>query len=265
MSHHRSTALTPSSAASKKPVEDPRTAESDSDEDWVENDAASLEEHPMPTGWRHRATWLYLLHLLASLAAIIASFILSADALYSARHPDVLLDCDLNAKVSCSTVAQSWQAEIIKLGNLSFPNAYFGIAAESVFITIAVLRTLSRDLPTLVRAMRLAGKPGSIAVCILAALTVLVRHQRPVPVVHPSDVLNDHSVHGTFPRNSYGARAAEPPAQARHLLPAWRGPVGGCGVDRGYRRRHPCCGWVRYFLMTCIGLSSCHVVTLPLQ
>ena len=126
-------------------------------------------------------------------------------------------------------------------------------------------RTLPRNLPTLVRAMRLAGKPGSITVCILAALTVLVRHQRPLPVVHPSDVLNDYSVHGTFPRNSYGARAAEPPAQARHLLPAWRGPVGGCGVDRGYRRRHPCCGWVRYFLMTCIGLSSCHVVTLPLQ
>lgn len=139
MSHHRSTALASSSAASKIPVEESLTAESDSDEDWVEDDAASLEEHPMPTGWRHRATWLYLLHLLASLAAIIASFILSADALYSARHPDVLLDCDLNAKVSCSTVAQSWQAEIIKLGNLSFPNAYFGIAAESVFITIAVL------------------------------------------------------------------------------------------------------------------------------
>jgi len=102
----------------------------------TEDGDASLR---LPRGWRHRSTWLYLVYLLASVAAIIASFTLSADALYSARHPDELLNCDVNAKVSCSAVAQSWQAEIIKLGNLSFPNAFFGIAAESVFITIAVL------------------------------------------------------------------------------------------------------------------------------
>ena len=36
-------------------------------------------------------------------------------------------------------VAESWQAEFIKFAGLSFPNAFFGIAAESVFVTIAVI------------------------------------------------------------------------------------------------------------------------------
>ena len=68
-----------------------------------------------------------------------ASFILSAETLQLARHPEDALGCDVNAVVSCSAVAQSWQAEIVKFAGLSYPNAFFGIAAESVFVTIAVI------------------------------------------------------------------------------------------------------------------------------
>lgn len=94
---------------------------------------------PALTGWRHSATWTYLIMLLASAVALGASFILSAEALQLARHPETSLGCDVNAVLSCSTVAQSWQAEIVKFGGLSYPNAFFGIAAESVFVTIAVI------------------------------------------------------------------------------------------------------------------------------
>lgn len=95
----------------------------------------------MPTlrGWRHGATWTYLIMLLASAVALVVSFVLSAETLQLARNPGGKLDCDINAMLSCSSVAQSWQAEIIKFGGLSYPNAFFGIAAESVFVTIAVL------------------------------------------------------------------------------------------------------------------------------
>ena len=71
--------------------------------------------------------------------ALGASFILSAETLQLARHPEDALGCDVNAVVSCSAVAQSWQAEIVKFAGLSYPNAFFGIAAESVFVTIAVI------------------------------------------------------------------------------------------------------------------------------
>lgn len=90
-------------------------------------------------GWRHGSTWTYLVMLIASAVALIVSFVLSAETLQMARHPGEKLGCDVNGVVSCTTVAQSWQAEIIHFGNMSFPNAFFGIAAESVFVTIAVL------------------------------------------------------------------------------------------------------------------------------
>ena len=77
--------------------------------------------------------------LIASAVALGASLILSAETLQLARNPESALGCDLNSVVSCSAVAQSWQAEIAKFGGLSYPNAFFGIAAESVFITIAVI------------------------------------------------------------------------------------------------------------------------------
>lgn len=98
----------------------------------------SKERTPL-TGWRHGATWTYLIMLLASAAALLASFVLAAETLQLARHPGQALGCDVNGTLSCSAVANSWQAEIIKFGGLSYPNAFFGIAAESVFVTVAVL------------------------------------------------------------------------------------------------------------------------------
>ena len=92
-----------------------------------------------PRGWRHSATWVYLVMLVASAVALAVSFILSADTLKLARNPNQQLGCDVNAVLSCSTVAQSWQAEIVKFGGLSYPTAFFGIAAESMFVTIAVI------------------------------------------------------------------------------------------------------------------------------
>ena len=97
------------------------------------------DDYTMPRGWRHGATWTYLVMLLASAAALVVSFVLSAETLKLARNPGQKLNCDVNAVMSCSTVAESWQAEIVKFAGLSFPNAFFGIAAESVFVTVAVI------------------------------------------------------------------------------------------------------------------------------
>ncbi|WP_422614344.1 vitamin K epoxide reductase family protein [Bifidobacterium thermophilum] len=94
---------------------------------------------PALSGWRHGSTWTYLIMLIASAAALFVSFMLSAETLRLARRPNQLLGCDINSVLSCSDVARSWQAELVRLGDLSFPNAFFGIAAESVFVTIAVI------------------------------------------------------------------------------------------------------------------------------
>ncbi|OZG67313.1 vitamin K epoxide reductase family protein [Bifidobacterium eulemuris] len=101
-------------------------------------DSAIIDERPL-LGWRHSAWWTYLIMLVASAVALGASFVLAAETLQLARHPEASLGCDVNSVVSCSAVAQSWQAEIVKFGGLSYPNAFFGIAAESVFVTVAVI------------------------------------------------------------------------------------------------------------------------------
>ena len=103
------------------------------------NVVAADDDFTKPRGWRHEATWTYLIMLIASTVALFVSFILAADTLKLARNPGQKLNCDVNAVLSCSTVAESWQAEIVKFAGLSFPNAFFGIAAESVFVTIAVI------------------------------------------------------------------------------------------------------------------------------
>lgn len=102
-------------------------------------EAVGEDDYTRPRGWRHSSTWTYLIMLLASAVALVVSFVLSAETLELARNPGQKLSCDVNAVMSCSTVAQSWQAEIIKFAGLSYPNAFFGIAAESVFVTIAVI------------------------------------------------------------------------------------------------------------------------------
>lgn len=102
-------------------------------------DASASPAPQALAGWRHGATWTYLVMLIVSAVALVVSFVLSAETLQLARHPNQILSCDVNSVLSCSDVAESWQAEIVKFGGLSYPNAFFGIAAESVFVTIAVI------------------------------------------------------------------------------------------------------------------------------
>lgn len=97
--------------------------------------------------WRHSATWVYMIMLISSAIALLTSLILSSETLALARAPHKALGCDVNTVVSCSKVAQSWQAEFIRFGELSFPNAFFGIAAESVFVTLAVVGIAKVKLP----------------------------------------------------------------------------------------------------------------------
>ena len=82
--------------------------------------------------YRHRWTWIET--GLSSLFGLVAAVVLSMDALAIAANPDVVFSCDISAKISCGAVGRSWQATL--LGDL--PNAYLGMIAEPVIITVAV-------------------------------------------------------------------------------------------------------------------------------
>lgn len=80
---------------------------------------------------RHR--WTFVEMLLSSIASLVAALVLSVEAWLLAKDPDAIFSCDVSSKISCGTVAESWQATL-----LGFPNAYLGLIFESVVITIAL-------------------------------------------------------------------------------------------------------------------------------
>lgn len=82
---------------------------------------------------RHTNGWIFGAMLLSACLSLIASFVLSVDAVRQAANPSAVLSCDLNAVISCGTVAASWQAHLF-----GFPNAFLGLVAEPVVITIAI-------------------------------------------------------------------------------------------------------------------------------
>lgn len=82
---------------------------------------------------RHSNAWIFGTMLVSACLSLLASFVLSVDALTLAADPGASLACNINAVISCGTVGASWQAHLF-----GFPNAYLGMLAEPVVITIAV-------------------------------------------------------------------------------------------------------------------------------
>lgn len=80
---------------------------------------------------RHRGAFIEM--LVSSVIGLVASFVLSVDALILAADPNAIFSCDINTKISCGTVGTSWQANF-----LGFPNAYLGLITEPIVITLAV-------------------------------------------------------------------------------------------------------------------------------
>lgn len=82
---------------------------------------------------RSSRSFIFATMLVSACLSLVASLVLSADAVVLAADPGAQLSCDINAVVSCGTVAKAWQASV-----LGFPNAFLGLVAEPVVITIAV-------------------------------------------------------------------------------------------------------------------------------
>jgi uncharacterized membrane protein len=82
---------------------------------------------------RHANAWIFGTMLFSSCLSLIASFVLSIEAVHLAANPNANLSCDINTVISCGTVANAWQSHVF-----GFPNAFLGLVAEPVVITIAV-------------------------------------------------------------------------------------------------------------------------------
>ncbi len=82
---------------------------------------------------RQTDAWLYWVIMLAAGASLVASFVLSVDAIALAADENAQLGCNINQVVSCGAVGVSWQANL-----LGFPNSFLGLISEPVLIAVGL-------------------------------------------------------------------------------------------------------------------------------
>lgn len=85
---------------------------------------------------------IFGLLLAGSLIGLIASTVLTYEAIVIAKQSDAVLSCDLNAAISCGSVARHWSSTL-----LGFPNSFIGMIAMPVFATIAVAGLARTQFP----------------------------------------------------------------------------------------------------------------------
>ena len=79
---------------------------------------------------------------LGSGLGLLASFVLSIEALELAKNSHAVLSCDFSSALSCSAVANHWSAAI-----LGFPNSFIGVMTLPVMVTIAVALLAGTKFP----------------------------------------------------------------------------------------------------------------------
>ena len=90
----------------------------------------SYEAEAARRAWRRRTS---LEMIISGFIGLVTSFVLSIEAWQLAADSSTRFGCDISSVLSCSTVAQTWQARI-----LGFPNAFLGIFFEAVVLAISV-------------------------------------------------------------------------------------------------------------------------------
>ena len=90
----------------------------------------SYETEDARRAWRRRTS---LEMIISGSIGLFTSFVLSIEAWQLAADSSARFGCDISSVLSCSTVAQTWQARI-----LGFPNAFLGIFFEAVVLAISV-------------------------------------------------------------------------------------------------------------------------------
>lgn len=77
--------------------------------------------------------WIFATMLIGALLSLLASFVLSVEAVELARNPNAVLSCSVNIVLNCATVGIHPSASL-----WGFPNSFLGLIAEPVVITVAI-------------------------------------------------------------------------------------------------------------------------------
>ena len=158
--------------------------------------ADGVDHPPGPRVQRYQVG-AFIEMLVSSILGLIASLVLSIDAIKLADDPLSDLSCNISDKISCATVGLSEQANL-----LGFPNAFLGLMTEPVVITIAVAALGGVRFPRWFMCSAQVVLLDRAGLRVLAVLRGVLRDRRPVPVVpahhrdhHPGVRLDDPHQH----------------------------------------------------------------------
>ena len=77
--------------------------------------------------------WIFTSMLVGAVLSLLASFVLSVEAIEIAKNPNAQLSCSVNIVLNCATVAAHPSATF-----MGFPNSFIGMMAEPVVIAVAI-------------------------------------------------------------------------------------------------------------------------------
>jgi len=92
--------------------------------------------------------WIFASMLVGSIASLVASFVLSVEAVELAKNPDAILNCSINVVLNCATVGLHPSAYLF-----GFPNSFLGLIAEPIVITVAIAGLAGVKFPRLFMAV----------------------------------------------------------------------------------------------------------------
>ena len=88
--------------------------------------------------------WIFGSMLVGALLSLLASFVLSVEAVELAANPNADLACSINIILNCATVGVHESAHMF-----GFPNSFLGLIAEPVVITVAIAGLAGVKFPRL--------------------------------------------------------------------------------------------------------------------
>lgn len=77
--------------------------------------------------------WIFTTMLISAVLSLIASLVLSIEAIHLAKDPGAALSCSINEIINCASVMKHPSADLF-----GFPNSFLGLIAEPVVITVAI-------------------------------------------------------------------------------------------------------------------------------
>lgn len=99
----------------------------------------------------------YVLHgvvmLVAGLMGLASSIMLTLEAYWSSLSRSYIPSCDINATISCSKVAASWQAALLNFQGHPIPNSIIGIPVFTVICFAGFLYAFKIVLPKIVKIL----------------------------------------------------------------------------------------------------------------